>query len=196
VDRTVALVLAVDPGVGFHGSKYLEKVGRRRLIEVVVDEVRTWPVDDVVVVLGADGEQVAERADLGDALLVLDLDASQGLAGSLRIGLDTLARDRHVERAVLAYGDQPGVETGVVTALVAAQTEPGCQAAVPRYRYARGWPIVIGRDLWVKFLGLEGDIDVLDILGSHPEGVSEVWFDRLAEPRIRDAEDLPHRPRR
>ena len=196
MNRTVALVLAVDPGVGFHGSKYLEKVGRKRLIEVVVDEARTWPVDDVVVVLGADGERVAAQADLGDALLVLDLDSSQGLAASLRIGLDTLARDRHVERAVLAYGDQPGIEPDVVTALVATQAEPGCLAAVPRYRYARGWPIVIGRDLWVKFLGLEGDIDVLDVLGSHPEGVKEVWFDRLADPRIRDADDLPHRPRR
>jgi CTP:molybdopterin cytidylyltransferase MocA len=196
VNRTVALVLAVDPGVGFHGSKYLEKVGRKRLIEVVVDEARTWPVDDVVVVLGADGEQIAAQADLGDALLVLDLDSSQGLAASLRIGLDTLARDRHVERAVFAYGDQPGVEPDVVAALVATQAEPGCLAAVPRYRYARGWPIVIGRDLWVRFLGLEGDIDVLDVLGSHPEGVKEVWFDRLTDPRIRDADDLPHRPRR
>ena len=196
MNRTVALVLAVDPGVGFRGSKYLEKVGRKRLIEVVVDEARSWPVDDVVVVLGADGDQVAAQADLGDALLVLDLDSSQGLVASLRIGLDTLARDRHVERAVLAYGDQPGVEPEVVAALVAAQQGPGCVAAVPRYRYARGWPIVIGRDLWVRFLGLDGDIDILDVLNSHPEGVEEVWFDRLAEPRIRDAADLPHRPRR
>lgn len=196
MNRTVALVLAVDPGVGFHGSKYLERVGRKRLIEVVVDEARTWPVDDVVVVLGADGEQVAAKADLGDALLVLDLDSSQGLAASLRIGLDTLARERDVERAVFAFGDQPGVEPDVVAALVATQAEPGCLAAVPRYRYARGWPIVIGRDLWVRFLGLEGDIDVLDVLGSHPEGVKEVWFDRLTDPRIRDADDLPHRPRR
>ena len=193
--RTAALVLAVDSGVGFRGSKYLEVLRGKPLIELVVDEVTAWPVDDVIVVVGADGEQIANGADLGNSLLVLDLDWSQGLAASLRVGFDTLSRDGRLERAVITYGDQPGVEPEVVAALIAAQTEPGTRAAVPKYRYARGWPIVIGRDLWSRFLGLDRDVDLLDVLEGHPEGVSEVWFDRLAPPRIRDAADLPGGPR-
>jgi CTP:molybdopterin cytidylyltransferase MocA len=194
VERTVALVLAVDPGSGFDGSKYLARVGSRRLLESVVDDVRTWPVDDVVVVLGPDDEEVARSADLGDALLVLDPEWAEGLAASLRAGLDTIARAGGVERVVLGYGDQPAVGAAIPAELVEAQSAPGCIAAVPKYRYARGWPIVLGRDLWERLLGLEGDVDVLAFLETHPDGVCEVWFDRLPPARVMWASDLPARP--
>lgn len=194
MERTVALVLAVDPGLGFEGSKYLAPFGSRRLIETVADEVREWPVDDIVVVLGPDDEDVARTADLGDALLVLDPEWGEGLAASLRAGLDTVAREGGVERVVLGYGDQPGIGPHIVADLLEAQAAPGCIAAVPKYRYARGWPIVLGRDLWERFLGLEGDIDVLAFLETHRDGVCEVWFDRLAPPRVASVSDLPERP--
>lgn len=194
MERTVALVLAVDRGEGFRGSKYLERVGPRRLLESVVDDVRTWPVDDVVVVLGPDDEQVARTADLGAALLVLDPEWREGLAASLRVGLDTLMRERGIERVILTRGDQPRIDAEVIARLVEAQQEVGCVAAVPKYRYARGWPVVIGRDLWERFLGLEGDVDVLAVLEAHPDGVSEVWFDRLAPARVMSPSDLPLRP--
>lgn len=192
--RTVALVLAVDRGEGFRGSKYLERIGPRRLLESVVDDVRTWPVDDVVVVLGPDDERVAETADLGDALLVMDPEWREGLAASLRVGLDTLMRERGTDTAILVRGDQPGIGADVVARLVEAHHEVGGLAAVPKYRYARGWPVVLGRDLWERFLGLEGDVDVLAVLEAHPDGVSEVWFDRLAPARVMSASDLPSRP--
>jgi CTP:molybdopterin cytidylyltransferase MocA len=190
----VALVLAVDRGEGFRDSKYLERVGPRRLLESVVDDVRTWPVDDVVVVLGPDDEQVARTADLGDALLVMDPEWREGLAASLRVGLDTLMRERGLDRAILVLGDQPGVGADVVNRLLEAHEEIGCLAAVPKYRYARGWPVVVARDLWERFLGLEGDVDVLTVLEAHPDGVSEVWFDRLTPARVMSASDLPSRP--
>lgn len=193
MERTVALVLAVDPGSGFDGSKYLARVGSRRLIEAVVDDVRTWPVDDVVVVLGPDDEEVARSADLGDALLVLNPDWGEGLAASLRAGLDTVMRAEGVERVVLGHGDQPGVGAEIAADLIEAQSAPGCIAAVPKYRYARGWPVVLGRDLWERFLGLEGHVDVLALLETHPDGVCEVWFDRLAPARVVSGSDLPDR---
>lgn len=194
MERTVALVLAVDPGSGFDGSKYLAHVGSRGLLESVVDDVRTWPVDDVVVVLGPDDEEVARTADLGDALLVLDPEWGEGLAASLRAGLDTVARAGGVDRVVLAHGDQPGVGPEMVVPLVEAAAAPGCIAAVPKYRYARGWPIVLGRDLWERFLGFEGDVDVLAQLETHRDGVCEVWFDRLAPARVTAISDVADRP--
>ena len=67
---------------------------------------------------------------------------------------------------------------------------------LPKYRYARGYPVVIGADLQYRLMGVEGDVDLVEFLGSHDEGVTEVWFDRLPQTRIETADDLPVRRRR
>ena len=89
---------------------------------------------------------------------------------------------------VIAPADQLGIGADDVAALVEAAE--GATAAVPKYRYRRGFPVVLGRSIWERLLGSEGELDLLDLLGSHPEGVQEVWFEHLAGPRIQTPDDL------
>ena len=72
--KTAAIVLAGDDSQGFQGSKYLSEFRGSTLIELVVSEVHEWPVDTVVVVLGAAANEILERADLGDSVVVVDLE--------------------------------------------------------------------------------------------------------------------------
>ena len=92
---------------------------------------------------------------------------------------------------VVALADQVGVRTEDVAMLIEAAD--GAVATVPKYRYRRGFPIVLTRGMWERLLGLEGEVDLLDLLGSHPDGVVEVWFDHLAEPRIEHPGDAAAR---
>jgi CTP:molybdopterin cytidylyltransferase MocA len=191
VPRNVAVVLANNPGTSFVGPKYLTEVGGVPLIDRSVAEAMAWPVDEVVVVLGPDAEEVVESMASTDATVVIDPEWQEGSAASLRVGLDVVVHGPATERVVIAFADQVGVRADDVVALIAAVDDAA--AAVPKYRYRRGFPIVLTREIWERLLGLEGDVDLLDLLGSHPDGVVEVWFDHLDEPRIERPEDAPGR---
>ena len=180
---TVAVVIAAEPGEGFEGPKYLVDVGGAPMLEHIVREVARWPVDDVIVVLGSDGEKIAEHADLGSATIIIDPGWREGQASPIRAALDLISRDRSVDLVVLVRGDQPGVEGRVAEALIDAAINADVDAVVPKYRYAHGWPIVIGSGLWDSFLSVEGSLDVHDVIATHANTREDVWVDHL-EPRI------------
>jgi molybdenum cofactor cytidylyltransferase len=187
----VAVVLANDPGTGFAGSKYLSDIGGITLIERSLADASVWPVDDVVIVLGPDAEDIASTLGSWDATIVIDPEWKEGSAASLRVGLDVVMRGPAADIVVIAFADQLGVPASDVSALVEAAEDVA--AVVPKYRYRRGFPIVLTRDSWEHLLALEGDLDLLGLLESHPDGVTEVWFDHLETPRIQRPEDITDR---
>jgi len=179
----VAVVVAADPGEGFEGPKYLVDVHGDPMLETIVADVARWPVDDVIVVLGDNGEEIAERADLGTATIIIDPGWDEGQASPIRAALDLVTRDRSVDLIVLVRGDQPGVESSVAEALINVACEGEADAVTPKYRYAQGWPVVIGSSLWDRFMSLEGSVDVHDVIATHANSGEEVWVDHL-EPRV------------
>jgi molybdenum cofactor cytidylyltransferase len=188
VPRIVAVVLASDPGSGFAGSKYLSDVDGITLIDRSLAAACVWPVDEVVVVLGPEAEAIATTLGSWDATIVIDPEWEEGSAASLRVGLDVVMRGPATDFVVIAFADQPGVPASDIAALLEAAEDVA--VAVPKYRYRRGLPIVLARESWEQLLGLEGDVDLLGLLESHPDGVAEVWFDHLEVPRIQHPDDL------
>jgi molybdenum cofactor cytidylyltransferase len=187
---TAALVLAAGESRRFGGLKQLADWGGRPLLEHVVDAVHRWPVDLVVVVLGAHSEEILQRADLGDAPVVVNPEWEEGIASSIRVGLDLLTRDAHVDRTFIALGDQPRIPPSVPPALIEAMEESGRRAIVPRYRYQRANPVLVARSMWTTLMSLEGDTGASGVLMAHPEWVEEVRFDQLPPVDIDTPDDL------
>jgi len=193
----VALVLAADlppPVAGFTGPKHLVELDGRPLLRRVLDDVWSWPVGDVVVVLGPDAEQILESVSMGPATVVIDEGWQEGAAAPLRAGLDTIWRGGDVEPIVIAHGDQPGIGPELVARLLERWRADPRAAVVPEYRFAAGWPVIVGASIVPRLLGLEDGVDLVADLAGH-EGLATVHVDRLEPPRILDVEDLPTRRR-
>lgn len=188
--KVAALVLATNPGSGFEGSKYLAPYRGSTLIEYVVSEVHQWPVDLVIVVLGPDAEEILDETDLGDSMIVIDLEWGEGEAASLRVGIDTLYRLDEYDTIVLINADQPGSRGEEILRMLEKHAESHRQAVVPKYRYAVGHPVVIGDILWSRLINMEGSAGVDQLLQAHPDWVEEVWFDRLPVKRAMTPDDL------
>jgi len=184
------LLISTQPGEGCGGAVALARWGASTLIEYVLSQVRAWPVDRVVVVLGAAAEQVLERADLGDVTVVIDPEWEEGVAASLRAGVDTIMRLGEFDAIVVGYGDQLHNPPEVVSQLLESHRSSGKLATVPKYRYAGGAPCVVGEGLWSRLMGLEGEATLEQLLQAHPDWVDEVWFDRLPPHRIVTPDDL------
>ncbi|GMQ85197.1 MAG: hypothetical protein BMS9Abin07_0762 [Acidimicrobiia bacterium] len=189
MSATVALIVANDRGSGFGGSKYLYPLGPETMIEHVVANAAAWPVDEVVAVLGPDAEEIIESTDLGETTIVIDPEWAEGIAASLRVGIDVVRRQSTADCLVIGLGDQPGIQRGLVEELL---KRSGSQnVVVPKYRYRRGWPVVVSNELWDRLLGFEGPVDLHAMLESHSGEVEEVWVDTLEPPRLLHPSDFP-----
>ena len=193
-----AVVLAAgtfDDGTPLAAGKWGAVTVARHLVDLGASVA-----DRVVVVLGADGDRLAESADFGPADIVIDPEWEEGSAAPLRAGLDTVSRDPSIEHVVIFEAATPVFDRAVVESLVTAHLAvphslPGRRlldksATVPKFRYALAMPVIIGRSLWERFLGMEGDAAVLQTLSAHPDWVNEVWIDRLPPTPVHTTEDL------
>jgi CTP:molybdopterin cytidylyltransferase MocA len=160
------------------------------MLQGVVNDAVLWPVDEVLVVLGADAAEIIETVDFTGATVVIDSEWSEGSASPIRAALDLASRDRSTRRCVIARGDQPGITADAVQELVDAAIETGADAVVPKYRYAVGWPVVLDFSLWEHLLGSEGSVNLLDFVASHASAVEEVWFDYLPPATFATSADL------
>ena len=185
---TAAVVLAGGASRRLGHPKQLILYRDQPLLEHVVQSVLTWPVDQVVVVLGCGAEEILEAVDFGGSVVAINDDWEEGIASSLRVGLDVLSRDPHTDLAFIALGDQPGIPADVPTRLLEAAEVSPRKAIVPVYRYERSNPVLFRRQLWERVMTLEGDQGAAELLKAHPDWVEEVRVDHLP-PRDIDTPD-------
>lgn len=190
--KTAALILAAGESRRFGEPKQLADWGGRPLLEYVAGRAAEWPrVDEVYAVLGAEAERIMERVDLSGVTVVENLDWREGIASSLRAGLDALLGDREAGAALVVLADQPMVPASAVERLFEARRRSGRPVILPRYRFLRGHPVLLDRWLWPRLIaGLEGDQGARNLFLAHPEWVEEVTVGEDAPRDIDTREDL------
>lgn len=192
-----AVVLAAGGSSRLGRPKQLEPWGDTTLLGHVVDQVRGFDVDEIWVVLGANADAIMDEVDLEGCGVVENPEWTEGIASSLRVGLDALIQLSRAEAALIVIGDQPHLDTRVVASMMEAFKKAAAPVVIPKYRYTWGNPVIVDRSLWPRLMSLEGDEGAQRLFKAHPEWVEEVWTDQLP-PRDVDTEaDVAElRPRR
>ena len=190
MSEIAALILAADRGIDLPEATALQTVRGRSLLASALERVRAWPVDRIVVVLGADEELVGSRHDMGDCTVIVDPEWEEGTASPLRAGLDHLLRQGGVTGAVVIDVGQLASDAETVGRLLDVADEQPSWAVVTKYRYKWDAPYLIGIDIWPQLLGREGDSQLDKILLAHPDWVQELRLDEGRPPRVSTREDL------
>ncbi len=173
-----ALVLAAGGSSRLGAPKQLLPWGDTTLLGHVLKMLRDLPFDEIFVVIGASGDEILDKVDLSDVIVIENPEWEEGMASSLRVGLDAANRLSRAEAAAIFLGDQPDISEEVVIGLIEARRSTKRQAIVPKYRYAWGNPVVVERSLWPRLMSLEGDEGAKRLLQAHPDWVHEVWFEQ------------------
>lgn len=182
---TAAVVLAAGGSRRLGRTKQLEPWGESNLLGHVVARTLEFGVDEVWVVIGHDADRILADTDLGDAYIIENPEWEEGIASSLRVGLDAITRLSRCDRALIVIGDQPEVPVEVVAELLQSHARSGKPVTVPKYRYSWGNPVVVDRSLWARVMSMEGDEGAKRLWQAHPEWVNEVWF---SEPAPKDVD--------
>jgi CTP:molybdopterin cytidylyltransferase MocA len=173
-----AIVLAAGAGSRFGGGKLLARLGGQPLIQAVLDNLRQAPVDEVIVVVGADAERLREVCEPYGVRTVANEEWERGQSTSVLAGL----RASGGRAAVVLLGDQPFVGAEAVERLVAAFAE-GAKVTVATYGGKRRNPVLFSREVWPLLEAeLAGDEGARSVLRRHPELVVEVPCDGVGDP--------------
>jgi CTP:molybdopterin cytidylyltransferase MocA len=184
-----AILLAAGSGSRFGGGKLLAPYRSRPLIVSSLANLAQAPVDETLVVVGADAGRLRPVVETYGVRVVENPDWEAGQSTSVRAGL--LALGPEVRAAVVLLADQPLVGPGAVERLVAA-FEEGAEVAVATYGGERRNPVLFGREVWPLLLReLSGDEGARAVLRRHPDLVREVPCDGVGDPADVDTvEDL------
>ena len=184
---TAALVLAAGGSRRLGRTKQLEPWGDTNLLGHVLRRVQGFPVDEVWVVLGHESALIIDETDLGDAGVIENPEWEEGIASSIRVGLDALTRLSQCDQALIMVADQPDTPDEVIEGLLASHATAGQPVTIPKYRYTLGNPVVVDRSLWPRLMSLTGDEGAMKLWKTHQEWLNEVWFSE-APPRDVDTE--------
>ena len=166
----VGLLLAAGSGERFGGPKALARDddGTSWLLRSV-QALR--PCAEIVVVVGAEAEQVAALLPMSVPRIRAD-DWAEGMGASLRAGLAALEPTGH-DSALVSLVDLPDVDAAVVARLVSVAAGPG-DLARAAYDGVPGHPVLIGRDHWPGVIDTAtGDRGARDYLATHDVALVE-----------------------
>ncbi len=159
------VVLAAGGASRFGSPKQLAQLDGRPLLQHAVDAMLAVPgIEPVVVVLGAEAERVGAAVDFGDARSVVCEAWAEGMAASLRCGVEAVG---DCDWVILTLGDQPRVTSQVIAAVMdCADSAPTGTAAVrATYGGAPGHPVALGRAILPHVAALRGDVGARELLG-------------------------------
>jgi CTP:molybdopterin cytidylyltransferase MocA len=184
-----AILLAAGGGSRFGGGKLLAPYRGRPLIEGALANLDDAPVDETVVVIGADAKRLREVCEPQGVRVVENPGWAEGMSTSVRAGLGAL--EPGARAAVVLLADQPLVGAGAVGRLVEA-FERGAKVAVATYGGRPRNPVLFSREVWPLLEAeLSGDEGARPFLRQHPELVRQVPCEGVGDPADVDtAEDL------
>ena len=157
------------------------------LLGWVIRQAEISPLDKVVVVVGHEAEEVRRSVHLERARFVEAPDFHEGCTASIRTGLEAI--DPKAEAAVLILGDQPGIESQTIAAVLERWRRTQTPVIRVSYSGRSGHPMLFSKALFGQLKGLHGDKGVWKLLQSHPEWVGEIEIDRPFPSDINTWED-------
>jgi molybdenum cofactor cytidylyltransferase len=149
------------------------------LLEWVVRQVETSPLDEVLIVVGHQSEEIQRRVSLGRSGFVETSDFGEGCSASIRNGLRAVSS--RAEAAVLILGDQPEIQTDAIRAVIEGWQRLSSPVVRISYRGQSGHPVLVSRTIFPEIEVLRGDKGVWKLLEAHPEWIQEIPLD-LAPP--------------
>jgi xanthine dehydrogenase accessory factor len=168
-----AIVLAAGEATRFGECKQLVRLGSRTLLEHALENLRASKIDDVVVVLGANAEEIKAKTRFDRERVILNPDYAQGMSTSIQAGLRAIAADA----VLIVLADQPFVRPDTVDLLVDEYFRTRASVVIPTFNGFRGNPVVIDKSLFPEMMNLRGDTGCRAIFGDHPDSIVKVPVD-------------------
>lgn len=186
-----AVVLAAGESRRMGSQKLLLPFGGETVVGHITDRLLESGLDGVYVIVGHQGDQVAEALAGRPVSVVTNRDYRAGMLSSIRCGLRRLPGE--CDAVMVALGDQPTITGELVDEMIRcfAATKKGI--LLPVYRGKRGHPLLFARHYAGEILTDYDDVGLRGLVQAHADDVFEL---SVSTPDVLDDVDYPEDYRR
>lgn len=186
--RVAAVILAAGASSRMGRAKLALPHRGVPLLRRAVDAAAGGGCADIVVVLGADAEQYVPLLDGTPARVVRNPYYSEGMAGSIQLGVEALSED--VDAAIIMLADQPFIDADIVGRLIETYRTSGKKIVTCQYGLVRGAPTLFDRAMFLELLVVIGDQGARSVMDTYPGHVATVEIPLEAAQDVDTPDDM------
>lgn len=186
-----AVVLAAGKSERMGRPKMGLPWGDTTVIGQVIATLVEVGLDKVEVVTGGGREEVervlSHLPQVWPVHTVFNPDFATGeMLSSLQKGV--IALGEAFEATLIALGDQPQIQTVVVSKIMDTYYQSGSSLVIPSYDMRRGHPMLIARSLWAELMALRSPQTLRELIQAHQD---EIVYVNVDTPSILQDLDTP-----
>jgi len=175
VSAIAIVILAAGASKRMGVPKQLLRHGGQTLIRHAVEAALGSTCRPVVIVLGANAEQILPEIEGLPVQIVQNPHWAEGLSSSIRAGIEAVASAAEApEAVVLALCDQPLVGSDDIEALVTAYRSTQRPIIASQYAGTLGVPALFSRPVLPELVSLTGDAGAKGVIQRNLAAVSPV----------------------
>ena len=173
------VILAAGASTRLGKPKQLLQYRGKTLLAHAINEAVNSNADAVVVILGKDANLFKKEIDEGKVRVAINSSWEEGMASSLRLGLDTLINDKpYIDAVIFMVCDQPHVLSSILNELIITQQKTTKQIVTCNYGEAIGPPALFHKSLFNELMQLKGDAGARKIIQQHSDEVATILFSK------------------
>jgi molybdenum cofactor cytidylyltransferase len=171
------IILAAGASTRLGQPKQLLKYHDASLIQHTIAEAVAASPHRVFVVVGSEADKISGQIDKKQANLLYNKNWEEGIASSIREGLQqSLLLSANLDAVILMVCDQPYVNAALLRNLVSRHVESGKPIVASQYKETLGTPVLFHKSFFPDLLKLNGDVGAKKLIMDHQEQVQAVRF--------------------
>ena len=177
MNNTGIIILAAGKSSRYGGVKQLLHFNNKTLLQHVIDEALESGAETVVVVTGANADEVKKSIRQEQVQIVYNNEWENGMASSIITGVkEAITLNNDIEKLILAVCDQPFVSASLFEQLYHAQEEGVKHIVASSYSDTIGTPCLFTQKYFDALMSLSGDEGAKKILKANNEDVAAINF--------------------
>ncbi len=195
MNKIAVVVLAAGNAKRLGRSKQLLPWGNSTLLENVVKNVLTVDAHKIFVVLGAYSNEILEKINLSEAIVLINGKWQQGLGSSIASAITEIDNKYPELNAVLlVLADQPFIGSIHLNAMIKLHLTEKESIIITRKEDYRGVPVLFPRKFFRELRLLSNDEGAKQIINRNKNCVKEVFSqDNIADIDTFEAYDVLHK---
>ena len=171
------IILAAGASTRLGKPKQLLQYRGKTLLAHAINEAVNSNADAVVVVLGKDANLFKKELDEKKVRVAINSSWEEGMASSLRLGLDTLLKDKpYIDAVIFMVCDQPHISSSVLNELITTQQKTTKQIVTCNYGDSMGPPALLHKKYFEELMKLSGDAGARKIIQKNMNDVATILF--------------------